>query len=126
MKQETKTWLALAEKDIKLVERIFNDPEFVEISAFHLQQAIEKILKAYIKEKIGEPPKIHNVIGLMNVARLSIEQDLRQVLEDLNYVYVESRYTSSIEEFKDFLTVDRLEKLYNETQRLMLWIKNML
>ncbi|MBI2995421.1 MAG: HEPN domain-containing protein [Candidatus Melainabacteria bacterium] len=124
MKEITKLWLEYAEKDLLLAKRNVDSKDFPELIAFHLQQAVEKVLKAYIKESIDkEPPKIHNLIGLLSISGIELNKEERLLLDDLNFVYTESRYPQSINELKEFLESINLMELYNRTERLIEWIK---
>ena len=42
-----KRLLDKAKKDLKIANKVINDPEVCELALFHLEQASEKILKAY-------------------------------------------------------------------------------
>jgi len=54
LKSETKQWLIKALNDFKTAEKLlnFSDEEIITDSVcFHSQQAVEKLLKAYLVEK---------------------------------------------------------------------------
>lgn len=124
MKEITKSWLEFVEKDLNAAKDLLSKPGHAEIVAFHLQQATEKIIKAYIQESSDkEPPKIHNLIGLLSISSLEFKKEERLLLDDLNFVYIESRYPQNINELKEFLHSVDLPELYNRTERLIQWIK---
>jgi HEPN domain-containing protein len=52
-------WLQLVDTDVGAAERLL--PDLVDPAAFHVQQAIEKALKAAIVLDGHEPPKIHDL-----------------------------------------------------------------
>ena len=61
-----KDWIKKADKDFERVkERIDSD---VEDAAFHLQQAVEKYLKAYLLLKGWKLKKIHDLEALLDEA----------------------------------------------------------
>ncbi len=127
MKEITKQWLEFVDNDLNLVKEIVDNPEHREAIVFHLQQALEKVIKAYIQEiKNIEPPKIHNLVLLINISSLELNNDDLVLLQDLNRLYIDSRYPDSIEELKDYLTREKISELYNCTERLILWIRNKL
>ena len=124
MKEITKKWIEFVDKDLLLAKRNIDSKDFCELIAFHLQQALEKVLKAYIYEKTNkEPPRIHNLIGLVNLSGMELKNEEKDLLDDLNFVYTESRYPQSIDELRDFLDKIDLRELYNKTERLIQWIK---
>lgn len=127
MKETTKIWLENANNDLALVKDIIRLNKHLEMIAFHLQQALEKTIKAYLEEKNNErPPKIHNLIGLVSIAKLELPKEEISLLEDLNFTYTESRYTEDPQELRDFLEKIDLLQLLNKTERLMEWIKSKL
>ena len=127
MKDITERWLVFVDNDLNLVRAIVTDLKHKEVVVFHLQQALEKIIKAYIQEiKDIEPPKIHNLSTLIDISSLNLNNDDLILLQDLNRLYVESRYPDNIKELEDYLTKEKIEELYNFTERLVLWIRNKL
>lgn len=60
-------WLGLAETDVAVARRLL--PDLIDPAAFHVQQAVEKALKAAIVLSGGEPPKIHDLKRLCNLAQ---------------------------------------------------------
>ena len=127
MKEITKSWLEFVDKDLILVEELIGKGQHAEVISFHLQQAMEKIIKAYIQETSEiEPPKIHNLIALINIANLEVDGQDEEVLNDLNFIYIESRYPQSIRELEDYLTNEKIDALYNSVKRLVLWIRQKL
>lgn len=56
-----------ANSDLKVALReLSNKDAELEIVCFHLQQFVEKYLKAYLFFMGGEPKKIHNIVFLLN------------------------------------------------------------
>lgn len=61
-------WLDKAYDDIKAAKVILNQGEINNIAGFHVQQAIEKCLKAFLIKNTGElPEKKHNLVRLSNL-----------------------------------------------------------
>lgn len=52
-------WLGLVDTDVAVARKVL--PDLVDPAAFHVQQAIEKALKAAIILSGGEPPKTHDL-----------------------------------------------------------------
>lgn len=125
MKEITKRWLEFVDDDINTAKDLLCKTERVKVVTFHLQQAIEKTIKAYIQEKqTDDPPKTHDLVALIQVAELVIDPDVRKLLEELTYIYIESRYPTSLEELKQLLTKKKVQEFYNESVRFIEWIKN--
>ena len=127
MKEITKEWVERAEQDLLVVEKIIDTPRVLDIYIFHLQQALEKVLKGYIQEKLDiEPPKIHNLSGLMKLSKLIPDEKNMKLLEDLNYLYLETRYPSSQEEVTDYFSKTGIHEVYNSVKELVKWTKSKL
>lgn len=127
MKEFTKEWVEFAQMDLLMAKRNIDSMELARLVSFHLQQALEKILKAYIIEKVSEElPRIHNLAGLANIAKLKLESNENDLLDELNFIYIESRYPQSQDELRDFLDKTNIKELYNKVERLVEWIKTKL
>ncbi|OGI13302.1 MAG: hypothetical protein A3I68_03080 [Candidatus Melainabacteria bacterium RIFCSPLOWO2_02_FULL_35_15] len=127
MKEITKKWFERAEQDLLVVEKIVDIQKVYDLSVFHLQQALEKALKGYIQEKLDiEPPKIHNLVGLLNLSELTLDEKNIRLLEDLNYLYLETRYPSSQQEVIDYFAETNIYEVYNNIKELVKWTKNKL
>lgn len=90
-------WLSFAEKDLKTVAKLLNDPDLTNIVAFHTHQCIEKSFKALIFIKTEKLPKIHNLLRLYgtvrNYSQINIDMNL---LEEINETYIDARYPSDL------------------------------
>jgi HEPN domain-containing protein len=97
MKDTTKQWLFLAEKDMSAAETLIEDKHLTNIVAFHSQQVIEKVLKACLEEKGKDVPKIHNLERLyfLSGGDELFEFDL-QMLREIDRVYINSRYPAEV------------------------------
>ena len=127
MKEITKIWFEKAEQDLLVVEKIINTPKVCDLAVFHLQQALEKALKGYIQEKLDiEPPKTHNLNGLLEMSKLKPDEKNIKLLEDLNYLYLETRYPTSKQEIVDYFALTNMDEIYNSVKELVIWIKNKL
>ena len=86
--------LKMASKDLKALEGMINRDIFAEeIFGFHAQQAVEKILKAWIAFLGREYPLTHNIARLLTILedQHEFEQDYWDFVEYNPYA-VEFRY----------------------------------
>lgn len=88
-------WLEKAEDDWRLSHRLAVDPEsYMEATAFHAQQAVEKYLKAFLTWHQVEFPKTHDIKRLLKLASArdpSLTEELADAA-DLTAYAVEYRY----------------------------------
>lgn len=118
MKKTTNDWLISAESDLLLIQEIISHENLTHLSAFHVQQAIEKSFKAIIEESDLGLIKTHSLEMLYNKVKekisLSINTDLLILLDQL---YIDARYPGelgllpngrpSISEAKEFYILGR-------------------
>ena len=59
MKDNTKSWLEFAGKDLQGAEKLLDENGLENLVLFHCQQTIEKVLKAVLAEHNVRVPRIH-------------------------------------------------------------------
>jgi HEPN domain-containing protein len=104
--------LALAEKDYKaaLILARAEDPQ-MDAAGFHLQQAVEKSLKAWLAFKTVDYPKTHDLSLLLGLLEDQHERiDPFWSLLELNSFAVQFRYELAGEEFSNFKQLAKLTK----------------
>lgn len=97
MEPEIQAWFDRAREDLAGARKLLQEPPQPGLAAFHLQQALEKILKGYLRSRQQRPPRIHNLVLLLKQATdhgsgLGQYGDL---CKDLNRAYIETRYPGS-------------------------------
>jgi len=91
-------WIRIAEKDLRRVECLLDDQD-PEGAGFHLQQAVEKFLKAFLLSKGWKLQRIHNLEALLNSALVydpSLEP-FREACQRTTDFYIVERYPLIIE-----------------------------
>ena len=90
-----KEWLDKADEDLKFAGiNLSEGHDFFAQICFHLQQAAEKYLKAFIVAHDLEFEKTHNLIKLLNTCSAK-QPDFLSITaecERLNTVYIDTRY----------------------------------
>jgi HEPN domain-containing protein len=86
-------WIKEAEKDINRVRIMLSAQDFGD-AGFHLQQAVEKYLKAYLLAKGWELEKTHDLVKLINYAiKYNPKfEDFVSLCETVTEYYIEERY----------------------------------
>ena len=97
MRQITKAWFDRALDDLNAIELLLQEPHLTNIASFHAQQAVEKSLKAVIEEFEIGLVKTHNLSHLYQLVKphYDIIDDI-DTLEQLDTIYIESRYPNEI------------------------------
>ena len=87
-------WLQYAADDLKSSKVLLSEGVY-NIACFHAQQAVEKLLKAYIAAYEQPIPRTHNLIRLHKICEDllggKLELDNEKLLL-LNDIYIDSRY----------------------------------
>ena len=110
-------WQKQAYEDLKTGRILLRAGRFLE-SAFFSQQAVEKALKAlYIKEK-GELVRVHETAFLAK--KLNLPEELAGYCEDLDPLYVESRYPDVGE--RD-VSEEEARGLLKKAEEVLEWVK---
>ena len=118
MKKLAEEWSKYAYKDLSTIEKILEDENLTNITAFHAQQCIEKSFKALILLKTTEIPKIHNLLKLFgtvrNYTKLSFEM---KTLELINETYTDTRYPSELGLLPEGMPSLKMVKKFYETAK---------
>jgi len=92
---EVRRWLAKAQHDWSVARSIFESGgEETDIAAFHCQQAVEKMLKAYLVSRSIEFEKVHDLGYLLDhcMAGDARFDSLRDSVEPLTVYAIAFRY----------------------------------
>ena len=118
MKKLAEEWLKYAYKDLSAIEKILEDDNLTNITAFHAQQCIEKSFKALILLKTAEIPKIHNLLKLYGTVRNYIKLSFKmRILELINETYTDTRYPSELGLLPDGMPSLKMVKQFYETSK---------
>ena len=92
-------WIIKAVNDLKVAEHELRQPEdeiITDAVCFHCQQAVEKLLKAYLVSKNIDFGKTHNLEFLLESC-LKIDPDIKDMdVGNLSFYAVEIRYPDEL------------------------------
>lgn len=111
--EEGREWIREAESDLEAA-RILRDGSKENISAFHLQQAVEKALKGLLLDTEGDYPYIHNLVELSK--DIDPPDRFLDAFSELNPVYYSTRYPDQTGD-----KVENLEKLTTDVEEFIEW-----
>jgi HEPN domain-containing protein len=116
MKNLTKDWILMADKDLSAAEILSKDDfPLANIVVFHCQQAIEKYLIAFFVENSIPIIKTHDLVKLNDVIKeikdLGIDEKKLILVND---VYSESRYPGEIGLLPDGMLTNKQAKEFIE------------
>jgi len=85
-------WRSGSEEDIAAASSLI-EKRHLRHGLFFAHLAIEKILKAHVVRKTGkEPPYIHNLIRLAEIAELALDPDRTDLIRRFNLYQLAGRY----------------------------------
>ncbi|MEK7592798.1 MAG: HEPN domain-containing protein [Patescibacteria group bacterium] len=122
MKAESKVWKNLADEDFKNAELLWENHRYG-ATVFFYQQAVEKILKAYIIEhKSKLPAKTHRIEVLLQEAEISLSDIGNPKIEELSKAYIRVRYPDLNKQY--YRRRDQVTPLITMAKTVYLWVKN--
>lgn len=98
MRKLAESWLAYAQADLSAARQLSASDDVGGLAAFHVQQAIEKTLKALLVLNGQDPPRTHDLPRLWGQmeGRVDPPENL-QLLRLANEFYIEARYPAGVE-----------------------------
>ena len=115
--EETKEWLKKAKRDLDSAKYNYKGKKY-DVSAFLLQQCVEKSLKTVYIKKFKSLLKIHDIV--MIGRKIDLPEDLLKECESLNSVYLESRYPDV--PYSDYKK-EEIEFYIKTAQKILKWTK---
>jgi HEPN domain-containing protein len=128
MKKASGQWLESAEMDLGSIDQIIQREDLTPVAAFHSQQCVEKCFKAVLEEYTQKVPREHSTLKLYGLVRelISLEVD-REILTDLDDLYIESRYPGEFGLLPNGKpTREDAQRFYQFAQSLCRQVKQML
>ncbi len=126
MDEDIQQWLRFAESDMKSAEALHRVGEHLN-AIFHLQQAVEKALKAIlIKKSSSFPPRTHDLNRLAQMSGLQLDPRQRTLLHDLKKSYIDSRYPEAWGGKPPVLSTEKTGLYLAETREFLAWLRQLL
>jgi len=124
MKKETENWLKIARNDLKAAEALFKGGLYLNVLE-HTHAALEKLLKGLIiEQKDIQPPKIHDLLKLTTLALIeNLQEDMRKTLDELNDLYLSTRYSGDFDKLVKVLHKEKVEDLFSKSKEVFKWIQ---
>lgn len=123
---DAKQWERRARYDLGTA-RVMLDARRYGYVLFTCQQAAEKMLKALVVQRTGAfPPHTHNLLGLAELAGLSLGEYEKDFLARLQTIYTQTRYPAERPEPVPRIDRKRAASYLEETRRVFRWLKQQL
>ena len=124
--EEIQYWINIAEQDIPVAQSLFDNGHYM-YCLFIGHLILEKILKAhYVKDNKKTPPKTHNLVYLVERTKVTITEEEKAYLFDVNTFNIETRYQDYKNEFYKKCTRDFTENNFSKIKEYYNWLKSIL
>ncbi len=116
-------WLKQAEYDMKTAEIMFDNKRYF-YAVFMCHLSIEKALKGLCLGRLKEiPPKIHNLVYLLNKIGVKPSEPMGKFLIKLNEASIVTRYPEELDELQKNFTQLVVRNILLKSKEALEWIK---
>ncbi|NCQ17579.1 MAG: HEPN domain-containing protein [Ignavibacteria bacterium] len=124
--EQIEYWVSTAEHDLPVAESLFEKGHYV-WCLFIGHLILEKIIKAhFVKDTEQTPPKIHDLVKLVNRTKLQLTQEQLEFLLRVNNFNLENRYPDYKQNLYKTLTKNYSEENFNKIKEIYFWLKSLL
>jgi HEPN domain-containing protein len=118
-------WVNGAQDNLDAAFTIYSSQRY-DWSLYVAHLAIEKLLKAlYIQHTDNfVPPKIHNLLKLMELSATKTSDEQKELLSDMNRFQIEARYPEIKYEFKKIATKEFTDMYLSKIKEIYTWLKS--
>ena len=126
MSKKPDEWFKQADYDIKTAEYLFKGRRYV-YAVFMCHLSIEKALKGLYQKYLNEvPPKVHNLIFLIEKIGLKIPDDLYDKVFNLNRISIPTRYPDDLKRMQKDYNKKRTAGILDKSKEILKWLKGQL
>jgi HEPN domain-containing protein len=116
-------WFRQADYDIKTAEYLFKGGRYI-YAVFMCHLSMEKALKGLFQKYLNEiPPKVHNLIFLIEKIGLKVPDDLYDMVFNLNRISIPTRYPDDLKRMRKEYNKKRTADILNKSKELLKWLK---
>ena len=122
MAQQPEEWLRQADYDMDTADYMFRGGRYM-YTVFMCHLSLEKALKGLYAEKLGkEPPKIHNLLYLLEKMKLTLPEDLFDFISTLNRVSVPTRYPDDLQRILKDYDKKKTKEVLDQSKQVLQWL----
>lgn len=123
MGKEPEQWFKQAQYDLSTAEAMFDAKKYIYV-IFMCHLAIEKAPKGLYSKKLGNiPPKVHNLLFLLEKIGISLPNPLYETVFDLNRASIPTRYPEDLAQMKKDYPRQKSEQLLVKSKEVLKWLK---
>jgi HEPN domain-containing protein len=123
MNKHIANWIKSSQYDLKTAEHMFKTGRYIYV-LFMCHLSVEKLLKGLYEAASSKiPPKTHNLIHLLNTAKIELPEEHLETLESLNDLSIVTRYPEDIEAMVKAFKRKKVEGYLQKTRELIKCLK---
>lgn len=116
-------WFKQAEYDMKTAKAMFEAKRYVYV-VFMCHLSIEKALKGFYQKKLNSiPPKVHNLLYIIEKVGITLPEPLFETVFDLNRASIPTRYPEDLQQMRKDYRKQKTEKLLFKSKEVLKWLK---
>lgn len=124
MKKKSQEWLKQSDYDLATARFMFKGRRFF-YAVFMCHLSIEKATKGLYQEKLKEtPPKVHNLIYLLNKIRIKPPESTGRFIIKLNEASVVTRYPEDLDKLQKEYTQVTTKDILEGSRKVLKWIRS--
>ena len=123
MAKEPEEWLRQADYDMETAEFMLNGGRYF-YAVFMCHLSVEKALKGLYQKRLTDmPPKVHNLVYLLNKIGIKPDESIGKFLIKLNESSVITRYPEELDKLQKDFTQPIVKDILTKSKEALKWIK---
>lgn len=123
MAKEPEEWLRQADYDMETAEFMLNGGRYF-YAVFMCHLSVEKALKGLYQKRLTDmPPKVHNLVYLLNKIGIKPDESIGKFLIKLNESSVTTRYPEELDKLQKDFTQPIVKDILTKSKEALKWIK---
>jgi len=126
MPKDLQEWLRQADYDMDTAEYMLSGGRYF-YAVFMCHLSIEKTLKGLYQKRLREmPPKVHNLVFLIEKIGLELPQDLYDWVFTLNRVSIPTRYPEDLQKMQKDYDEEHTREVVEKSKETLQWLRTQL
>lgn len=125
MGKDPQEWLRQADYDMDTAEYMYKGGRYM-YTVFMCHLATEKALKGVYQKKLESiPPRIHNLLYLMEKTQVQPPADLQKMIIFLNRLSIPTRYPDDLQRMMKDYTQEKTGEILESSKEVLQWLKKL-
>lgn len=126
MSKKPEEWLRQSDYDMDTAEFMFSGGRYF-YAVFMCHLSVEKAIKGLYCERLKEePPKVHNLVYMLNRIGIKPSKEIGKFIVKLNEANIAARYPDDMEKLRKNYTQLVVQDILIRSKEVLQWIKGLL